>query len=238
MTFQSFEAQNGDVGGIARLTAKERECLDRWLAHATAKEIALDLGISHHAVEKRLKSARQKLGVPTTLEAARLLADSRGYGQTASQAPELVASDPMTHTDVVDQRPAKGTSRDRRHWIIVGGTTMSLLLIVTLAGLGGSAFQTAPQPLPAPQVQAPSAADLKEASAKLFALSDKNNNGLLEKSELTGKQIRLVRAERGTGAMIEAEVEAVNHAAWDTDNDERLSLAEYQAGLSLHFRRR
>ena len=74
---------------VARLTPKERECLDRWLAHATAKEIALDLGITHHAVEKRLKSARAKLGVTSTLEAARLVAAVEGYGSTVSQSPEL-----------------------------------------------------------------------------------------------------------------------------------------------------
>ena len=30
---------------IDRLTPKERECLDRWLSHATAKQIALELGV-------------------------------------------------------------------------------------------------------------------------------------------------------------------------------------------------
>ena len=46
---------------LDRLTGGEKECLRRFLRHQTAKEIALDLGISHHAVEKRLKMARVKL---------------------------------------------------------------------------------------------------------------------------------------------------------------------------------
>lgn len=66
----------GEQGGpaLARLTANEKECLRRRLLPQTAKEMANDLGISVHAVEKRLKMARAKLGVSSSLAAARLLA--------------------------------------------------------------------------------------------------------------------------------------------------------------------
>jgi DNA-binding CsgD family transcriptional regulator len=63
---------------LARLTANEKECLRRRLLPQTAKEMASDLGISPHAVEKRLKMARAKLGVSSSLAAARLLAASEG----------------------------------------------------------------------------------------------------------------------------------------------------------------
>ena len=53
---------------ILRLTMAERECLKRCLNHQTAKQMALDLGISPHAVEKRLKMARAKLGLSSSLE--------------------------------------------------------------------------------------------------------------------------------------------------------------------------
>ncbi|SFN66377.1 LuxR C-terminal-related transcriptional regulator [Sphingomonas sp. OK281] len=59
---------------LARLTANEKECLRRRLLPQTAKEMATDLGISPHAVEKRLRMARAKLGVSSSLAAARLLA--------------------------------------------------------------------------------------------------------------------------------------------------------------------
>jgi DNA-binding CsgD family transcriptional regulator len=42
---------------IARLTDNEKECLRRRLRPQTAKEMAIDLGISPYAVEKRLKMA-------------------------------------------------------------------------------------------------------------------------------------------------------------------------------------
>jgi len=43
---------------VARLTEREKVCLRQWLQHKSAKEIAAELCISHHAVEKRLKMAR------------------------------------------------------------------------------------------------------------------------------------------------------------------------------------
>jgi DNA-binding CsgD family transcriptional regulator len=79
--------ENGDR--LARLTEREKVCLRQWLQHKSAKEIAVDLGISHHAVEKRLKMARTKLGAATSLGAARMLSEAEGYGQTVAQTPDL-----------------------------------------------------------------------------------------------------------------------------------------------------
>jgi DNA-binding CsgD family transcriptional regulator len=59
-------------GAVLRLTLAERECLKRCLDHQSAKQMAIDLGISVHAVEKRLKMARAKLGLSSSLEAAKL----------------------------------------------------------------------------------------------------------------------------------------------------------------------
>ena len=74
---------------LARLTDNEKECLRRRLQQQTAKEMALELGVSPHAVEKRLKMARAKLGLSSSLEAARLLAASEGYQRTGPQASDL-----------------------------------------------------------------------------------------------------------------------------------------------------
>ncbi|MEA3068156.1 MAG: hypothetical protein QOK41_1563, partial [Sphingomonadales bacterium] len=76
---------------LSRLTEREKVCLRQWLQHKSAKEIAADLGISHHAVEKRLKMARTKLGATSSLEAARMLRDAEGYGQAVAQSPDLVS---------------------------------------------------------------------------------------------------------------------------------------------------
>ena len=76
---------------LSRLTEREKVCLRHWLNHKSAKEIAADLGISHHAVEKRLKMARTKLGATSSLEAARMLAEAEGYGRAVAQSPELAS---------------------------------------------------------------------------------------------------------------------------------------------------
>jgi len=83
-----------DRGSLSRLTEREKVCLRQWLQHKSAKEIAADLGISHHAVEKRLKMARTKLRATSSLEAARMLVEAEGYGQAVPQSSDL-ASDAL-----------------------------------------------------------------------------------------------------------------------------------------------
>jgi DNA-binding CsgD family transcriptional regulator len=81
-----------DRQSLARLTEREKVCLRQWLQHKSAKEIAADLAISHHAVEKRLKMARTKLGATSSLAAARMLGEAEGYGQAVPQSPDLVSN--------------------------------------------------------------------------------------------------------------------------------------------------
>jgi len=87
-----------DRDSLSRLTEREKLCLRQWLNHKSAKEIAADLGISHHAVEKRLKMARTKLGATSSLEAARMLGEAEGYGQAVPQSPDLVSDAPTLHS--------------------------------------------------------------------------------------------------------------------------------------------
>ena len=89
---------------LSRLTEREKVCLRQWLQHKSAKEIAADLGISHHAVEKRLKMARTKLGATSSLEAARMLGEAEGYGQAVAQSPDLVSDALPLHSGFT--RPA------------------------------------------------------------------------------------------------------------------------------------
>jgi len=88
-----------DRDSLSRLTEREKVCLRQWLNHKSAKEIAADLGISHHAVEKRLRMARTKLGATSSLEAARMLGEAEGYGQAVAQSPDLVSGPLPLHSD-------------------------------------------------------------------------------------------------------------------------------------------
>lgn len=83
---------------LSKLTEREKVCLRQWLQHKSAKEIAADLGITHHAVEKRLKIARLKLGATSSLEAARMLEEAEGYGRAVAQSPDLVSDAVPVHS--------------------------------------------------------------------------------------------------------------------------------------------
>jgi DNA-binding CsgD family transcriptional regulator len=112
-----------DVDSLSKLTERENVCLRQWLQHKSAKEIAVDLGISHHAVEKRLKMARIKLGAASSMEAARLLGGAERYGHAVTHSPDLAS-------DAVPLHP--GTTRLALvgvvAMILVGAIVLGLLL--------------------------------------------------------------------------------------------------------------
>jgi DNA-binding CsgD family transcriptional regulator len=108
---------------LTRLTEREKVCLRQWLQHKSAKEIAADLGISHHAVEKRLKMARTKLGATSSLEAARMLREAEGYGQVVPQSPDL-ASDALPLQSGFTRATFLGVAI----MILVGAIVLALLL--------------------------------------------------------------------------------------------------------------
>ena len=108
---------------LRRLTEREKVCLRQWLQHKSAKEIAADLGISHHAVEKRLKMARTKLGATSSLEAARMLGEAEGYGQAVPQPPDL-ASDALSLQSGFTRAIFLGVAI----MILVGALMLALLL--------------------------------------------------------------------------------------------------------------
>jgi DNA-binding CsgD family transcriptional regulator len=112
-----------DRDSLSRLTEREKVCLRQWLQHKSAKEIAVDLGISHHAVEKRLKMARTKLGATSSLEAARMLSGAEGYGQVVAQSPDLVSDALPLHSGLL-----RLTVLGVAIMIIVGAIVLGLLL--------------------------------------------------------------------------------------------------------------
>ncbi len=112
-----------DRESLSRLTEREKVCLRQWLHHKSAKEIAADLGISHHAVEKRLKMARTKLGATSSLEAARMLGEAEGYGRPVPQSPDLVSDALPLHSGFT-----RLTILGVAIMILVGAIVLGLLL--------------------------------------------------------------------------------------------------------------
>lgn len=114
---------------IARLTENEKQCLRRRLLPQTAKEMAIDLGISPHAVEKRLKMARAKLGQSSSLAAARLLAVAEGYQPLVPGSSDLsVAGDPGEGAAVAPS----AVERTTRPFLHKGLIMLAALFLVAL----------------------------------------------------------------------------------------------------------
>lgn len=203
---------------ISRLTSREKEALRAWLAHKSAKEIALDLGITHHAVEKRLKMARIKLGAATSLEAARMLAQEEGasegawegYGQAVAAPPDLpVAPGPRS---LWHHRP-----------FLIGGLAMFTLTVLGLALAAASPSD------------APTEIEIDGDLSKLFAHHDTNGSGFLEKPESPVVEIAFVdrsgpKSLEGTAIVTGGDSSdriAEFYTEADTDADGRISLAEF-----------
>ncbi len=66
--------------------------------HLSSKEIAVELGISPHTVDQRIRGALQILGVERRTQAARMVAQVRGpYQRLIHQSPHIVGSDSSGH---------------------------------------------------------------------------------------------------------------------------------------------
>lgn len=72
---------------IQELTQRERECLRLVSRDRSSKQIGLELGISPHTVDVRLKRAIRLLGVTTRFDAARLLAETETDETPDDQSP-------------------------------------------------------------------------------------------------------------------------------------------------------
>lgn len=211
---------------IARLTEREKESLRGRLNHQTAKEIALDLGISHHAVEKRLKMARTKLGVATSLEAARLLAEVEGYQRTVTMPADHVSE------------PSTGHKRARQI-LLAGGFVMVIGLVLTLVLAAQSDAPTNAAAITAPQ---PGAVEI--VYSPTFDELDQDSSGFLEGEEAP-KVVRVVGSptlERdGEGRTVfsgdsltlaPAGDRDRFYTAADTDRDGKVSPAEFERWMA------
>ena len=144
------EIDDSTQAAILRLTESERECLKRCLLHQTAKQMALDLGISPHAVEKRLKMARAKLGLSSSLEAAKLVELSDRYGRTGPHSSVLSSVDASRDENGSVAAPRSETAWSTRHraFLVSGAIIMSasaaLVLIIGLQSSGALDGQTNP----------------------------------------------------------------------------------------------
>lgn len=84
-------------GRVSDLTDAQREVLRLWLTRKSAKEIGRQIGITHWAVNERLRAARRVLGVATSSEAAEMFArgqEERAYKRVVCEPDGLAAVEP------------------------------------------------------------------------------------------------------------------------------------------------
>ncbi|SNT08768.1 helix-turn-helix transcriptional regulator [Sphingopyxis indica] len=139
----------------ARLTAKQRACLDLLLERQTSKQIARRLQISKQAVDLRITTARHILGAANRDEAALIYARLR---QTYDRIPcdpvilppraDFVPSDfpdgeqvPLVLNDSVSDPPAKGLwkhdhRRANRGWIMAAMLAFVVILALAAVTIG------------------------------------------------------------------------------------------------------
>jgi DNA-binding CsgD family transcriptional regulator len=199
---------------IARLTENEKECLRRRLLPQTAKEMALELGVSPHAVEKRLKMARTKLGLSSSLQAARLLVQAESQSLVPQASDLAAAPEPV-------QRPS--STGDRRWWWI-GGIMMSIAIAAALAlTLPGA---PAPQNAPAPTERKPATPEeVPRFLGRSFDRMDEDHSGYLEAAEAPRTTMRLQDGQ--ASAVDPKRAGAMFIARSDLDGDGKVSRDEW-----------
>jgi len=121
---------------VRRLSPGQLECLQLVDQHLSSKEIAVELGISPHTVDQRIRQALQILGVERRAQAARLVARHSGpYQRLIHQTPHI---EPAGN----DGHPDEAIRLQIRHADRAGG--------VLDAG-----FKTEQRPAPGPFLQPP-----------------------------------------------------------------------------------
>jgi DNA-binding CsgD family transcriptional regulator len=113
--------------GAGMLSEREKETLRLLLAGHDAKSIARRLDLSVHTVNERLRDARRKLGVSSSREAARLLAECEGQHPNflGDNQFGVAESTPVMTATTPSHRPARAS---RLAWLSGGMLIMSLLI--------------------------------------------------------------------------------------------------------------
>jgi DNA-binding CsgD family transcriptional regulator len=121
---------------VQALSQREKETLRLLLGGHDAKSIAKELGLSVHTVNERLRDARRKLGVSSSREAARLLAEAEQNHPNSLGDKELgvgAAAEPVRRIEPSNQGHGEG------HFLAWLGGGMLVMSLVIAVGISLSA---------------------------------------------------------------------------------------------------
>ncbi|WP_305097031.1 helix-turn-helix transcriptional regulator [Croceibacterium aestuarii] len=196
------EIDDSTRAAILRLSEAERECLKRCLRHQTAKQMALDLGISPHAVEKRLKMARAKLGLSSSVEAAKLVELSDRSGRLGPQLSDLPSGKPWPDEEGSAAGPRSETAWITRHrtYLVSGAIVMSALaaiaLVIAVQSSGTILEQTnSPARVASEQAAAPADGPKPGTESALRSLVSGLTSGSPEYDKLSPQFAEVVRRD-------------------------------------------
>jgi len=89
------DMEPGAADRVAKLTRGQLDCLQLVAQHLSSKEIAVELGISPHTVDQRIRQALHILEVPRRTQAARLVEQyGEPYQRLIHQPPYIEAPAP------------------------------------------------------------------------------------------------------------------------------------------------
>lgn len=174
---QGSPRMNADV---ERLTDRERETLRLLGQGHEAKSIASVLGLSVHTVNERLRSARRKLSVSSSREAARMLLGYEGHNKSGYKTIGVAVAGPGEPNSWHAHSRATGGKR-RLIWAMLGGAMLLISAAVLMTALAG---QVDPARLAAPEPVMP--------IPSLFAVSDYPADALAKRAQgITDYRLRV-----------------------------------------------
>jgi DNA-binding CsgD family transcriptional regulator len=253
-----MQADERIKSALDRLTNNEKECLRRRLLPQTAKEMAIDLGISAHAVEKRLKMARAKLGLASSLEAARLLSAAEGYGRSGPHTSDLAELPPAANDPGAAGTSSHQTKQGARRirFVLLWGAIPMVLIAIGLLALAAQGPASAPPASQLPVIQTtdtppgkpidvedvkmrPARPDeIRAFVAESFDLMDKDHSGFIERDEAPAAGIGFSQPHGGEpakGGKLTWVTGTAGQALWisngDKDGDGKMSKDEYIAWM-------
>ena len=117
--------------GLEELTEKEKQVLRLLAAGHSAKSAAAELDLSVYTINDRLRDARKKLGVTSSREAARLLAEYEPPAPQKLAPKEIGISQEASRVDVGQHQQPRAASRNTAVWI--AGVALMISIAVAAA---------------------------------------------------------------------------------------------------------
>src|SRR5206468_1034560 len=132
---------------FAALSEREKETLRLLLAGHDAKSIACAQGLSVHTINERLRDARMKLGVSSSREAARLVAEADGRGPNSLGDKQFGVAGETAAVRKGEQPDRRQSAGGRLVWLAGGMLIMSLVIAAVVLSSAFRASSVADGPI-------------------------------------------------------------------------------------------